>query len=653
MNQQSGPDVKWISSITESVSLLSTDYAREAADRWTGFAGNKHVVITVYGPMNTGKSSLIKRLLVESSAAVPEWLTSSGRPETFTARELHGGSLTFIDTPGTSSGKETHQQAAEDSLTATDALMVMWPPSLATHELAHLAEVICGDFYGRPTDGYFPAGTLIMVIGRLDTLHPDPARDVDGFFRMRDAKISELTQMLGAMGSARPAGAIRALPVIYAICADPGELVGRAAQPAAEDYDVGRAWDGIQDLRDALAELPAQRGQLRAAAAVRYWSWTAKQATERAQVEITGLSVQAREAARALTEIRLLVDDLKQAKDAAGQDLVRRIAEELDSLARIPLDGQGQAVTSVMGRLEKAVAAWETHWGSHVRHVIQSTLHVSDTFSGGPAWDAIYSKFDTISGLLDQGVDARQSTSDEEQGPDLFESLHPHAGATAAGLFAVLTGADMATAAEELRKYDQAREATRMATDALATAEKTAKQAAAQAAAQAGQAADALKQEEEILKAAREGLEAAKAAEKKFLSSARTVKTPEMGKRIRGVLRTYDLAVKVGPHVYTMGKIVKAEIDASNRERHERDRRDKLRNDLQSESAKIASVILKGWPEKDQPGLGAWCEEIIGIFHGKIDDVTVSLDRIRAREKVITAASDALNRLILERPIVP
>ena len=45
-------------------------------------------MVTFFGPYDSGKSTLLKRLLVDEGCKVPDWLTISPRPETFEQNKI-------------------------------------------------------------------------------------------------------------------------------------------------------------------------------------------------------------------------------------------------------------------------------------------------------------------------------------------------------------------------------------------------------------------------------------------------------------------------------------------------------------------------------------------------------------------------------------
>ena len=84
---------------------------------WAAFSELDYLRVTVYGPYDAGKTTLIKRLLIEDGTLVPGWLAISGRPETMKTAEAESGGIGYVDTPGTAGPSAEHDRQAEDALT--------------------------------------------------------------------------------------------------------------------------------------------------------------------------------------------------------------------------------------------------------------------------------------------------------------------------------------------------------------------------------------------------------------------------------------------------------------------------------------------------------------------------------------------------------
>ena len=67
--------------------------------RWEDLRQSDKLTTVIFGAYDAGKSTLLKRLLVEAGTAVPEWLTVSGRRETFEVLSVQSEGIVFVDTP--------------------------------------------------------------------------------------------------------------------------------------------------------------------------------------------------------------------------------------------------------------------------------------------------------------------------------------------------------------------------------------------------------------------------------------------------------------------------------------------------------------------------------------------------------------------------
>jgi hypothetical protein len=589
-------DATWVSEVLEAVAVFSGDRVRDATAAWDRFAAHPQVVVTVYGPVKAGKSSLVKRLLVEAGVPVPLWVTISGRPETFVAGEVACGDLVLVDTPGTGSDNETHGERASAALAATDVLIVAWPPGIATAEHPQLTAVICGDYYGHPADGYFPADALLIVIGRMDSLHPDVTRDVAGFYVLCDEKRAQLADVIAAARSTRGMRPDPVISLIHPVCADPFGLVGHEIQPEVADYDSGREWDGIGGLRDALDALPLRRPELRAAAAIRYWSRVALEVVKEITDEEAKLAAGAGESDVTAARLRALAADLRHVKDSAQEDLRQQILAELRSAANAAPEDQDVARALVDDRLDRVCTAWATKWSAHVSSVLNGRAPDFDPFAGRPARDAYH--IEPIGRLLDPGP--QEEPGDWRSVADLLRNLGPHARDAAEALLEMSLRTTIFTASDELRRYDDARGDA----DALA----------------------------EVFK------------------DAASIKSDVEAEQVRTLLQRYGVLSKIVPAVTQMGLILKAEADGRILERRERKRREELHVALEEASKEIASRILAGQPEIGIPGLEVRIDELLAEIEAQTQAGQAATAQDRTRKDQIAAARATLNRLLQERP---
>lgn len=156
---------------------------RRIADRWNTFHTSRPVV-TLFGAYDSGKSSLLRRVLLDSGLHVPEWLTISARHETFEASDIEFDEITLRDTPGISAEATdargvTNTETALRATALTDVLVVVVPPQLPTGELQVIRNML-----NKP----WRKGSLWFAISRFDEAGVDPTGDPDGYRRLAEAK---------------------------------------------------------------------------------------------------------------------------------------------------------------------------------------------------------------------------------------------------------------------------------------------------------------------------------------------------------------------------------------------------------------------------------------------------------------------------------
>ncbi|WP_169542192.1 GTPase domain-containing protein [Solirubrobacter soli] len=340
----------WPARVLEGIAEVAGAPARdEVAERWAEHAARDKPEITVLGPYDAGKSSLIRRLLAEDDVAIPDWLTVSARRETFELNEVEGPALTYTDAPGFGSTVERHDAAAEDALAISDAFLLVVPPQLLTEHRGWVTEVLSGEhFFGRP-GGAVPQAA-IAVIAQADSLGIDPDDDPEGMRELADRKRTELVAQLGDGGAGLE---------VLVVSADPYEEQARTAQPVRADFEAFREWDGIDALRSALAELAARSSELRTAAELRYLSRVggmvhAEASALAEQVEAAAAELSAR--AMTFAQMRDRVDGVVgAARVALASDL---ISVGTDAAEEVSPSDPG-AAGAVEGRLMAAIGRWD------------------------------------------------------------------------------------------------------------------------------------------------------------------------------------------------------------------------------------------------------------------------------------------------------
>lgn len=233
--------------------------------RWQQFGEIDVPVVTVYGSYDTGKSSLIRRILIELGQAVPAWLTISARHETFEVNEIRAGGCLLRDTPGfvvdgTDARAQLNTERASEAVVLTDVAIVTVPPQLVTAELPALRQLL---------EQRWVPGSLWFVVSRFDEAGVDPEDDPVGYRDLAVRKIRELRTAL-SLGDTIP---------IHIVCPDFAQMAGAERNPDPQVWNDSRDWDGIVGLVQAITQLGASDGSaLRRAAEERFWRHAVKQA---------------------------------------------------------------------------------------------------------------------------------------------------------------------------------------------------------------------------------------------------------------------------------------------------------------------------------------------------------------------------------------
>ena len=208
--------------------------------------------ILVYGDYDAGKSSFIRRLLVDGGEPVPAMLTVSARPETEQVHEYRWGDFQLIDTPGLQSGTDPHDDRARRSVPDAALIVYMLGANPVTSDRSGLDLVLRGD----PDRGVMPKlDRTVFVVNRADELSVNPLDDPEGFTQMVGRRERELLDALVATPELRRLGVTVSRERIIFLASDPFGQIGDARDVTAADFDEFRDWDGMAEVGAAFDEL--------------------------------------------------------------------------------------------------------------------------------------------------------------------------------------------------------------------------------------------------------------------------------------------------------------------------------------------------------------------------------------------------------------
>lgn len=418
---------------------------------WQAHRERRNVVACLIGPYDSGKSTPLKRLLLDHDLPIPEWLTISGRRETFEVQEASVAGLVFRDTPGLRSNKAEHDERALAAILFCDVPLIVLPPQLVTGDRDVIVGLANGSRFACPPNVAYAPNSLILVLSRMDEAGPSPQDDPEEYQELLTRKISELRRLMQANGV--PDG----IWTVFAVAADPFAQVGNRANATRTDFDAYRGWDGVASLTAALNTLGSRRDPLRLHAELRLLAFQLRLLAEACEREAAERRQSAETAANEARVYEAARRRLQAVLDAARADLDRRV-EEVIAFAKRRLEVREQTDLSDFLRreLEKEAVRWSRRFDDEVANFLQEIEAEQEKRRERPAWR-----------LLIEGVkrpDCERQPLETEPEPaepvlgswvileKALRSLHE---AFRKGQ-AIVTGMDMDTLRAQLQKLDEA-----------------------------------------------------------------------------------------------------------------------------------------------------------------------------------------------------
>jgi hypothetical protein len=348
--KKSDTDV-WFDDANDALdNILGAGEADQIAKEWRLLGDVAQPVVTVFGAYDAGKSSLLKRLLVEAGEAVPNWLTVSARRETFEIGEASAFGCTFRDTPGIEGGNDEHETIAREALIASDVILLVLPPQLLTGDLDTVLAVISGKLF--TSAGIPMADAVKTVIARMDEGSVDPTDDEEGYREFLERKRSEWDKLLSAKQLTQ------AKTDVFTVAADPYQYVGNEMAPRWDSYsEAYRKWDGVDQLIVALKSLPDQLPTLRLASRQRFYRTRLQVVQEGVQQQLHELGLQGEQLSIRREGIALQREQLGALLEAARAELNATVEETLLTATRNQVSLE--TINAFLApRLDKSITLW-------------------------------------------------------------------------------------------------------------------------------------------------------------------------------------------------------------------------------------------------------------------------------------------------------
>jgi predicted GTPase len=234
----------WLSEVSKE--LAEDELAQPLSAELQAIADRNRPSLYLVGDYNAGKSSFIKRLLLDAGEAVPPALQIRSNPTTDRVHQYAWGKVDLIDIPGFQSSNESHGEVARRTFPDASAILYLFQPNLVVGDDSGMQTVLLGD----RARGIAPkVSRTFFIINRGDELGVDPAIARPRYKELAERKRTELSQALASRG-------INICPeLILCMASDPYGLVGNRLDASSSSYDDHRNWDGFQQFMRAFRDV--------------------------------------------------------------------------------------------------------------------------------------------------------------------------------------------------------------------------------------------------------------------------------------------------------------------------------------------------------------------------------------------------------------
>jgi len=238
---QPGAGYRWLKSINDI--LCDDPYALEIMKEVHTIYERGLPRFQLFGDYDSGKTSFIKRLLIDSGLTIPNTLVIRADPTTDQVHLYDWERVLLADAPGLQSTNEKHVETVISAYTDASAVIYLLQPNLLVGD----TEVIERLFKGDHANGIISKlDRTLFVIHRTDELGADPEIVPNEYVLLCQRKKEELKQAFASRGITVEEDRI------FCMAADPYQLVGDRRDVSSSQYDRFRIWDGFKEFRKAI-----------------------------------------------------------------------------------------------------------------------------------------------------------------------------------------------------------------------------------------------------------------------------------------------------------------------------------------------------------------------------------------------------------------
>lgn len=244
---QSGAGATWLE---EARNLLSDD--QEASiflDELQVLLEKGKPRLQLCGDYNAGKTSFIKRLLIDVGEPIPETLEVQARPTTSQVTEYEWEGILLVDSPGLQSSRISDTKVALHSFPDATAILYLFQPNLVMGDMQIIDLILKGD---EERGILAKLERTFFIINRSDELGIDPYEAPEEYKCLCERKKEELVLAL------RSRGININLEQVFCMASDPYGLISNLKDANSDHFNLYRDWDGFHSFVNAYYGVRAE-----------------------------------------------------------------------------------------------------------------------------------------------------------------------------------------------------------------------------------------------------------------------------------------------------------------------------------------------------------------------------------------------------------
>nr|MDZ8016302.1 GTPase [Nostoc sp. ZfuVER08] len=239
---QPGIASKWLNE-TRQILTPGDDEITKVLNELDAFSKSQKARLHLYGDWNTGKTSFIKRLIIDTGLDIPENLEVQANPTTTIVEKYEWKGIWLVDNPGFQSTRANDTDVALESLADASAIIYLFNQNLIVGDTSTIDLILKGD----ERRGILPKkDRTFFIINRCDQLGVDPTESPKEYARLCKRKREELFLALASRGISI------SVKQIFCMSSDPYGLVGNRRDVNSKDFNPYREWDGFDSFINAF-----------------------------------------------------------------------------------------------------------------------------------------------------------------------------------------------------------------------------------------------------------------------------------------------------------------------------------------------------------------------------------------------------------------